>query len=387
MIDTAIILAAGRGVRLEPLTRSMPKVLAPYMGVPVLEHTLRLLQRVGVRRVIMNACYRADDVMSFLAERKTHDDFVVEVVREPVLLGTGGALGAMKDRVDSLCYVLNGDNLIRVNLPALARAHVLGDAEATLGYLPHCGGNGGHRLTVDDHGLLKSLVRVPPIDDRQTGSLEDASPYTLPLNAGVMAVEPTFLDRFMDHPHGLEDDALPPLLAAGVAIGTVALQGEVVDLGTPRSYQLAHLDALSRPELMKPARECVEQVMGTRRRLFTDGERRAAWLLSAIDTVPQDVEVSESFVGANVHFGGSARLKRCVVLSGVTLGDGVNLTDCLIAPGCCVGDGVELSGITLSSDEVSRLSLCSTAEGLVTGSGEADEMRTEIRNGHEERSS
>src|SRR6266436_5282628 len=87
----AMILAAGLGTRLRPLTNDRPKALVELAGRTLLEITLARLRAFGIREVIINVHHFADLVVEYL---KAHDDFGmrVEVSREEILLDTGGGL-------------------------------------------------------------------------------------------------------------------------------------------------------------------------------------------------------------------------------------------------------------------------------------------------------
>src|ERR1019366_4298406 len=87
----AMILAAGLGTRLRPLTDDRPKALVEVAGHTLLEITLRRLQQFGIREVIVNVHHFAEMVVDYL---KKNDDFGmrIEISREDVLLDTGGGL-------------------------------------------------------------------------------------------------------------------------------------------------------------------------------------------------------------------------------------------------------------------------------------------------------
>ncbi len=106
--DTAVILSAGLGLRMRPLTLTVPKPLLPLGGRPILAHVLDRLRAAGVSNVILNVHHLADQVARFA---ETYPG--VRLRREPELLDTGGAIAAM--RAEDLLpevpfYVINGDS-------------------------------------------------------------------------------------------------------------------------------------------------------------------------------------------------------------------------------------------------------------------------------------
>lgn len=88
-IDTAMLLAAGKGERMRPLTDHLPKPLVTVAGRALIDHALDRLKEAGLRRVVVNAWYLADQLDEHLAARR---DLAVTLLREPELLDTGGGV-------------------------------------------------------------------------------------------------------------------------------------------------------------------------------------------------------------------------------------------------------------------------------------------------------
>ena len=106
--DTAVILCAGLGERMRPLSLSTPKPLLPLAGQPILAHSMARLRDAGVTKVIANASYLAEQVEGFFADYEN-----VKVLREEAPLETGGGLAAMAAKgvlPDTPFYILNGDS-------------------------------------------------------------------------------------------------------------------------------------------------------------------------------------------------------------------------------------------------------------------------------------
>lgn len=132
--NTAVVLCAGLGERMRPLSLSTPKPLLPLAGQPILAHTMARLRDAGVTRIIANAFHLADQVENFFAQ---YDN--VTVLREDRLLDTGGALAAMAAQdvlPDAPFYILNGDSYWvdgpSATLPRLAAAFDPAREDATL---------------------------------------------------------------------------------------------------------------------------------------------------------------------------------------------------------------------------------------------------------------
>jgi mannose-1-phosphate guanylyltransferase len=117
-----LLLAAGVGSRLRPLTDTLPKCLAPIHGRPLLDYWLDSLASGPSDRVLINTHYLADQVAHHI-DRSTWRS-AVDVVFEPELLGTGGTLAANRAWLgDAPFVVAHADNLTDVDLRALLAAH------------------------------------------------------------------------------------------------------------------------------------------------------------------------------------------------------------------------------------------------------------------------
>jgi mannose-1-phosphate guanylyltransferase len=133
----AMILAAGLGTRLRPLTDDRPKALVEVAGHTLLEITLRRLRQFGIREVIINVHHFADVVVDYLSK---HDNFDmrIEISREEVLLDTGGGLKKaawflLEDaRSDEPFLLHNVDVLSMIDIPRMVEFHRLNQALATL---------------------------------------------------------------------------------------------------------------------------------------------------------------------------------------------------------------------------------------------------------------
>ena len=105
--ETAVILGAGLGTRMRPLTDNIPKPLLPLGGRPILAHTLERLEEAGVKRIIVNAHYLAGQIETFL-----HPYPNITVTHEGTLQDTGGAITAMRAKgllPDEPFFIVNGD--------------------------------------------------------------------------------------------------------------------------------------------------------------------------------------------------------------------------------------------------------------------------------------
>jgi len=226
-----MILAAGKGTRLRPLTLKTPKPMLPIAGKPVLEHTLELLRRHGIHRVVINLYHQAEAVIVHFDGGSKGQEIIYSV--EPELLGTAGGVAAMRSSfVDPCLLVIYGDVLTNMNLSALLDFHVRRGGVATLAlYRVPNPTECGLVETATDGRILRFVEKPPP---------EEV--FTDWANAGIYALDTSVLDAipqnaFYDFGH----DLFPALLARGAALYGYPLRDHeyLIDIGSLEKYHRA----------------------------------------------------------------------------------------------------------------------------------------------------
>lgn len=118
----ALLLAAGFGTRLRPITDTLPKCLVPICGRPLLDYWFDLLLPAAIERILVNTSYLSEQVRSHVAASRWRDR--IDLVHEEQLLGTGGTVLANRDWFGPGAFlVAHADNLTDFDASALARAH------------------------------------------------------------------------------------------------------------------------------------------------------------------------------------------------------------------------------------------------------------------------
>jgi NDP-sugar pyrophosphorylase family protein len=230
----AVLLGAGKGTRLAPLTDSIPKILAPLGNRPLLDHQLDYLAANGVSEVAVNVHHHADQLLAAL-ERHTPPP-ATRASYEPELLGTAGALLPLRDFLTEPFLVVYGDVVTDADLGALMARHRELDGIATLAYYRSDDTAGKGLLELAPDGRVTAFVEKP--SDARTGCV----------NAGLYALDPAILDLVGPAPSDFGHDVWPRALAAGHRLYGHELSAYLRDVGSPDA--LAAADA----ELVEGAR-------------------------------------------------------------------------------------------------------------------------------------
>jgi mannose-1-phosphate guanylyltransferase len=228
----AVLLAAGLGTRLAPLTYSIPKILVPFCGRPLLERQLEYLARNDVDEVAVNLHHHADQVRHFLADREL--PVAVRTSFESDLLGTAGALIPLRDFLTAPFVVLYGDVVTDTSLSALLERHRATRATVTLAFYPSDRTEGKGLLALDSDGRVTSFQEKP--DSRSDTGI---------VNAGIYAMSPEIFD-FIEGPADFGHDVLPAVLGAGKPIYGYRSTGYVHDIGSLEALRAAEGELTSR---------------------------------------------------------------------------------------------------------------------------------------------
>ena len=270
----AMILAAGLGTRLRPLTLRRPKALVPVGNRPVIDQVIEYLKVHGVTEIVVNAHHRHEHIVTHL-DSSGHMDLKIEVRIEPKILGTGGGIKNTEDFWDTdSFFVINAD--------------ILSDIDLTDAYAVHKKARNLATLILHDHEPFNQIR----VDDRL--NITDIAPEN---HAGRLAftgihiIEPELLSHIKKGVYSNIIDCYRELIKAGKPIrGTLAEGHRWRDIGSIESYRLANKDALKgEPSLVGP---CCHMDASVK---LTD------WVvIGAKAIIEQDVEIRRSILWENV---------------------------------------------------------------------------------------
>ena len=228
---STLLLAAGLGTRLRPLTDRVPKCLVPIAGRPLLDYWFERLEEAGIRDVLINTHHHPDQVEAYVARVVARGQCSVATVHEPELLGSAGTVTANRDfvRDGEDCLIIYADNLSDVDLGALLAAHRAHDDPITMMLFrtprpDQCG-----IAEVDGSGRIVGFVEKPadPVSDLANGGV-----YAMSASAFHEIADMTAFD--------LAADAMPAFI--GRMRGWI-WDGYHRDVGTHEALRQAELDA------------------------------------------------------------------------------------------------------------------------------------------------
>jgi len=304
-----MVLAAGLGLRMRPLTLLRAKPALPVLNRPLLDWTMTKLARAGVRDVVVNLHHLPETVTAVLGSGRRFG-LRVRYSREQTILGTGGGPRAVREVFgDEPLLLVNGDVLFDLDPRRLLAVHRASGARATLALRPNPVPYAYSPVVSDRRGRIRSIAGRP------AGARGAVSMF-----ASVHVLDPALLERL---PEGVSDSVLDlyiPLLAEGAHLQGVPSRGAWYDFGRPRLYRDAQLRLL-------PGRG--------RDRVLVDGGAR----------VGATARIRRSVVGAGARIAGGARVERSVLWDGAVVEAGARVSGSIVVTRGVVRSEEEAQGV------------------------------------------
>jgi len=332
-----MVLCAGFGTRLRPLTDRVPKPLVPLCGVPLLRYNFALLKNAGVREIVINTHHLGATMARGAQAIASELELDLQVSREEKqILGTGGGVRRAQAMLGAGTFILmNGDMIFDLDLAAALAAHRKAGAAATMVLAPYPRGATYGAVEVD------AQMNVRRVAGR--GTQPDPSLSKLHFT-GVHVLEPELIARLpAEGESDINRTAYVRAIHDGARVHGFLQQGYWGDLGAPRSLLRAHLDVLEkriplqrfRPEA-DPFDGCEERAPG----VFVHPTAQVEAPLSAPVLIQAGAVVAPgAVVGSGVTIGAKARvdagahLERAVVWERTHVAAGERLVEQIAAPG------------------------------------------------------
>jgi NDP-sugar pyrophosphorylase family protein len=245
-VERALVLAAGRGTRIQSRFPDRPKPLIRVGQYTVLEHNLTQLARAGIHEVWINLHHLGDQIEALVGDG-SHYGLEVHYAPERELLGTAGTLKRLAAEFEAGTFaVVYGDNLTAIDLAAMVAYHRRCAAIATVALfdplrVPNTGMAGG-KVAMAANGRLVAFQEGP----RAIGQF---------VNAGVYVLEPDLLsDLPAFSPCDFGRDVFPKLLEEGRAVFGYAMDGYCLAIDTPAALLRAEalIDSVASPIKVQP---------------------------------------------------------------------------------------------------------------------------------------
>lgn len=226
----AMILAAGEGRRLRPLTNHLPKPMLPVAGRPLLEHTVIYLRENGITDLAINLYHLPQAVIDYFGDGSGWGVSLHYSVEEK-LLGSAGGVKRLQDFFDDTFIVYYGDLFTQADLNPMIDLHRQSGASATMGLyrVPDPWNRG--IVELNDEQTITRFAEKPPREQ----VFSDLA------NAGIYVLEPEVLDSIpAEQMYDFGHDLFPDMLAKGGEIAGYVIEDSLIDIGLPEKYEEAN---------------------------------------------------------------------------------------------------------------------------------------------------
>jgi len=332
-VTTAVVLAAGEGTRLRPLTRNRPKPMLPAATRPILEHVLDALVDAGMERLVLVVGYRHKRVQEYFGP--DYRTVPVEYVEQSKQLGSGHALLQAHDAVTGPALVVNGDHIVEASaVREVANAFAATDAGATIGVIEREDPRGYGAVTLAD-GSLAGITENPGTDA-----------YRL-INAGIYAFDGTIFERIEATPRTDGELALTDTLARLVdhqRVGAVRVSGLWVDATYPWDLLAVTRSVLNHGRVAMPRTGDGVWVAESAHVDGTAVLRPPVAVAADAEIGPGTVLGPAVAVGRNATVGANATVERSLLDGDSRVGHGATLVDAVCGESVTVGVDVSVPG-------------------------------------------
>ncbi|HKZ14514.1 MAG TPA: NDP-sugar synthase [Solirubrobacterales bacterium] len=317
----AMVLAAGLGTRLRPITFDMPKPMVPVLNRPVMEHILRLLARHGFTETIANLHWFPE-----LIEEHFGDGSACGVSltysKEEQLLGTSGGVRNVREFLGDEFLIISGDALTDIDLAAMREFHQGHDGIATLATKRVTDTSQFGVAITDKEGRISGFQEKPDPSE----ALSDLA------NCGIYMFRKEIFDFFPSpgtskaakegDPEGFADwamDVFPRLLESDVPFYSHEIDAYWNDIGNLAELRESTVDALTGAVQVEQVGEIVDGYRGGESE-GDEGKLEGPVLLGPGCEIGEDVRIDgPAVIGDGAKIGAGSRLRDVIVLPGAEL--------------------------------------------------------------------
>ncbi len=352
----AVILAAGQGTRMGPLTQNRPKVMLPIANIPMLSHVILSAHDAGIKEFVLVVGYHSEIVKEYFGDG-SEMDVSIEYAHQKKQLGTADAVRAAQEMVDERFLVLNGD-IIASSVHIKSMAEQKWDVVVTARHVDNPSDFGV--LEVSDNRVLR-IIEKPK------------KPSTNLANAGIYVFPLAIFDAIKRTKKSVRGEyeitgSLQMLIDEGEDVGYLTLSGNWLDIGRPwdlldsNEYFLSCLmNPSKKDELslgssnLQPEAKGEIEPLATLKGSISIGEgtiiRNGAYIEGPVvigkncDIGPNCYIRPSTSIGDNVRIGNAVEIKNSIIMKGTHIGHLSYVGDSIIGERCNFGAGTKVANL------------------------------------------
>ncbi len=304
----AMILAAGFGTRLWPLTIGRTKPAIPFLNRPLIAHTIEHLRRYGFQDLIINLHHEPDSVREQIGDGSRYGVKIRYSVEEPEILGTAGALDRVRDQLDRETFVvINGKIITEIDLIAALNKHRERKALATLVLRTNPKREYFSEVHVTADGRIDKFGDLPSPPTQDSALSTEHSPLMF---TGIHILDPGIFDYI---PRGVASDSVRDVYPKAISDGRIV----AAHIAEGAWYELSTLERYLSISLEFVAREGRSMVMDEDCKIDDGAEVERSVLWKRV-RVERGAKLSECIIGDNVTIPAGAYFSRAAIVRAET---------------------------------------------------------------------
>jgi len=351
----AVILAAGEGVRLQPITATRPKHLIKIGGKPILEHCLGAVKKSEIDEVLMVTHYMADLIHQYFGDGKKFE-LKIEYVEQKAVLGTGNAVGIVEPYIEGDFLLVYGDLLFAAEaVKSVINLHQKEEPAATMAVVSTEKAENYGIVELENERHVRRIVEKPNREE---------APSNL-ANAGIYVFSKEIFEKIKETLASVRGeweitDALSLLLKDGKTVLAVKIsRDDWIDVGRPWDLLEANRWALMRvhhkicglvengAHLIGPV--SVAETARVRSGAYIEGP---AFIDEGSDVGPNCYIRPHTSIGKGVRIGNACEIKNSMVMDKAHIGHLSYVGDSIIGEGCNLGAGTIVANYRLDGETV-----------------------------------
>ncbi len=341
----AVIMAGGEGTRLRPLTCNRAKPMVPVVNKPVIEHSIELLKRHGIRDIIISLFYLPENIQNYFGDGSDWDVSITYSVEETPMGTAGGVKKAIGD-FDSTFIVMSGDGIIDFDITSIIEFHKNKKSPFTivLARVSHPT-EYGIVITRED-GKIEKFLEKPSWSEV----------FSDTANTGMYIIEPKIIKKHIpdNTKFDFSMDLFPLLQEKGIPLYGYVADGYWCDVGNLSTYSDVHKDILHGiVSLDIPGKKISQDVwVGHEVDIHPEAEIKGPVVLGNFVKIKKGASVSEfTSIGDNCIIEEKASIKKSIVLHNTVIGPNCEIRGSIIGKRCVFQENVSMYEGSVISDD------------------------------------
>ncbi|MCC7554403.1 MAG: NTP transferase domain-containing protein [Methanobacteriaceae archaeon] len=346
MIVKAIILSAGEGSRMRPLTLTKPKTMLPVAGKPIIQYNIESLRNYGITDILLIVSYKEDMVKNYFKDGKKFGVNITYKTQKD-FLGTANAISYGKDYMDSSFIVLNGDIILDSEVIKEIIEEYKIKTPDTLMVLKEVEDPSSYGVVEIENGLVKNIIEKPK---------KEEAPSNL-INTGIYIFNKDIFDKIdktEKSPRGEYEitDSLSLQIEDGLTIIGHKTNTNWIDVGKPWELLEVNEDLISKLDnnikgnVENGAFIHGEVFLGEnsiiRSGVYIEGN---VYIGKNCDIGPNSFIRGNSYFGDNVNVGNAVEVKNSIVMENTNVNHLSYIGDSIIGSNCNIGAGTNIANL------------------------------------------